>query len=620
MTRHRGVSWSMDVDREVSVTHHHLVWPAGGDAIHVSGGTETFLVRPPDAVWIRAAVPLTIRARSEVGIARFRAPSCPASWSRNAHLILDPGVTSLLEWLPAQVTRPWAPDVASAVTEQIALAHARTSVALPLPTDPSVRRAAMALLDDPSDRRDASEWAAEIGYAVRTFRRRFVVETGLAFTHWRAELRLRTAMSMLSSGERVETVARRCGYASATSFARAFRASTGLPPSRFSSDDGRSVQELRGDWPPVRDSTVQAGQVNLRLPVNPTIPRRSAALAAAGLVLLAAACGSDDDETDSTSPSASTGEAVDETAGGSAVSDPPDVEQESEDPSAEPAAASGTVTIEHAAGTAVVPAEPERVATISEVVAGHLLSVGIVPVAGPTAVGDWLQPYVDAGLVGDPDLSTIADIGFFGEFNLEALVESDPEVIIVEDWAIDSFEELDAIAPTVVVELPSNSDWQTAFDQTVAAVGADDAADEVRARYEALLDEVPESASDSVVTFIRGRAEGTFRLDALGGFGGSVAEAAGYRLDCGSASEDECRAGPVEFSNERLDVVTGDILVTTARRADESSSIQELIDGPLWETIPAVADGRIVELPQPVYNGGTYVAAELLLRAVIDAT
>jgi iron complex transport system substrate-binding protein len=321
-----------------------------------------------------------------------------------------------------------------------------------------------------------------------------------------------------------------------------------------------------------------------------------------GLGMLIAACGS------------TTAEEPDGTDDASAALDDAGVDTTSE--GSDPAGSAGDRrTIDHLAGSTDVPLMPERVATSSEVVAGHLVSAGLLPIAGPDEVADWLEPYATAGLLGDLDPGDITEI--YGEQpDLELLASLAPDLILIEEWELEQYDLYAAIAPTVVISRPTNADWKAAFDQAVAAAGIEEGAGAVRARYEALLDQVSPGAADTVVTFLRGSGPGQFRIDALGGFGGSVAEEAGYRVDVGGVSDEEAREGQITFSNERLDVVSGDLLVTTTQEEGGPSNIDELEASPLWDNIPAVATAQIVELPQSIYNGGTYVAAELLLEAL----
>lgn len=295
------------------------------------------------------------------------------------------------------------------------------------------------------------------------------------------------------------------------------------------------------------------------------------------------------------------------------------------DPAAAPegTAGSGGRTVEHAMGTVEVPEDPQRVATIGEVLAGHVASVGVQPVAGTDDVDEWLAPYASAGLLPGVTPEEIEQIGTTEEPDLERLAVLTPDLILIEESSAgELYDDLSRIAPTMVVTRESNAAWQETFDQTVEAVGRQDEAEQVRQRYRELFTEVPPDAAETEVTFLRGAGPGQFRLDVRSGFGGSVADEAGYGVDRGAASEEEELAsyGAIEYSNERLGVVDGDLLVTSTQEEGGPSNIEELTAGPLWGAIPAVRDGRVLELPQPVYNGGTYVAAELLLKALIEDT
>ncbi|MEM9516072.1 MAG: helix-turn-helix domain-containing protein, partial [Actinomycetota bacterium] len=127
--------------------------------------------------------------------------------------------------------------------------------------------------------------------------RRFVAETGLTFTLWRAQLRLQAAAALLSAGESVETVAMRCGYASTGGFARAFKAATGLTPSSFTAPPGPTLRFVRADWRIVRDDTQQAQEVIFSK--DGKAPYTTVAAPVSTGALLLASC-SDDQATNST--------------------------------------------------------------------------------------------------------------------------------------------------------------------------------------------------------------------------------------------------------------------------------------------------------------------------------
>lgn len=211
----------------------------------------------------------------------------------------------------------------------------------------------------------------------------------------------------------------------------------------------------------------------------------------------------------------------------------------------------------------------------------------------------------------------IASVGSSESPNLEALARVAPDLIVIETFAEELYPQLSRIAPTVVIERPSNAAWKQAFDQVVQAVGRTDEAPRVRERYQEEVERA--EATGTVIAFVRDAGDGSFRIDGTGAFAGSVAAEAGYPVDDGGQGGEPSDAGFVEFSGERLSVITGDLIVAPGfRPLAEGNSVAALERNPLWQGLPAVAAGRVLTVPGAVYNGGTYVAAELLLRAIAD--
>lgn len=115
---------------------------------------------------------------------------------------------------------------------------------LPSPVTPWLRAVTEALVADPADRRTVDAWALEARVSVRTFTRRFAAETGMSFSTWRSELRIRLAMSMLVTGADVGRTARSVGFDSLAAFSAAFRRQTGVSPRAFARSHG-SLTDLR---------------------------------------------------------------------------------------------------------------------------------------------------------------------------------------------------------------------------------------------------------------------------------------------------------------------------------------------------------------------------------------
>lgn len=280
--------------------------------------------------------------------------------------------------------------------------------------------------------------------------------------------------------------------------------------------------------------------------------------------------------------------------------------------------APATRTIEHPGGTSQIPVRAERVVSLSEVLAGHLVSVGLVPIGADEDIAAWLEAY-QALLAPDLDIGAIASASTAGEPHIEAIAALGPELILAETFFEEFYDRLAGIAPTVLIDRPTNADWKAAFDATVDAAGRQEEAQAVRDRYATARDRLAGQASPVEVAFIRSNGDGTFRIDGTSAFGGSVAADAGLAVTDAPPGVGDRSDGAVDVSDERLDVVTGDVIVLPARRLD-LDQVAVFSQNPLWPTLPAVQAERVLALPNPVYNGGTYVAAQLLLEAVAKGT
>lgn len=111
------------------------------------------------------------------------------------------------------------------------------SLYLPLPADRRLQRIAQALLADPGSDRTIDDWGTLVGASGRTLARLFVRETGLTFGAWRRQARLLDALSKLSDGQSVSSVARALGYDNPSSFTTMFKQALGTSPGKYFSRD-----------------------------------------------------------------------------------------------------------------------------------------------------------------------------------------------------------------------------------------------------------------------------------------------------------------------------------------------------------------------------------------------
>lgn len=144
--------------------------------------------------------------------------------------------------------------------------------------------------------------------------------------------------------------------------------------------------------------------------------------------------------------------------------------------------AAGTRTVEHAMGATEVPLEARRIVTLTDQNALlPLLELGVRPVASAGVIGeDGTELF---RRVEGYDTSDVAFVGDFIEPNLEAVAAQRPDLIVGYELT-EQYEELSAIAPTVLVQI-FDRPLTEALTDFAALVGEEDQAAERLADYEA---------------------------------------------------------------------------------------------------------------------------------------
>ncbi|MTD14901.1 ABC transporter substrate-binding protein [Nakamurella sp. YIM 132087] len=156
---------------------------------------------------------------------------------------------------------------------------------------------------------------------------------------------------------------------------------------------------------------------------------------------------------------------------------------------AEAPAADGTRTVTDALGEQItVPADPQRVVTLSEPTLDGVLALGITP-AGTTAGRgrSTVADYLPASAQQIPLLGTVA------QPNVEAIAAATPDLILVDGTSINNnpplIETLQEIAPTVQTGL-AGGDWEANFSLVAQALGKESDGDRVLADYHSRADEL----------------------------------------------------------------------------------------------------------------------------------
>ncbi|MEM7142513.1 MAG: ABC transporter substrate-binding protein [Actinomycetota bacterium] len=245
-------------------------------------------------------------------------------------------------------------------------------------------------------------------------------------------------------------------------------------------------------------------------------------------------------------------------------------------------------TVEHALGSSEIADAPERIVALAGTADfDALLALGVVPfgaasyypvnAAGGRSFAPWNQEYVG-------EVETF--VSAFNGLSLEALSALEPDLIVGQVGSVDdAYDQYSAIAPVAVHEYPT--DWREPIrifgdalaleEEAVAAIATIEA--EIAAIAERVPDPAPSVALitplvDQVVVYTRTGGPGP--ANALTEIGIDV---------IGTDS-------PISY--ERLgDLSDADWIVLFDFTLDP---LEPLLDDPLFNTLPAVQAGRVVQL------------------------
>lgn len=300
------------------------------------------------------------------------------------------------------------------------------------------------------------------------------------------------------------------------------------------------------------------------------------------LALVAAACGGDDDD-DTTST----------TNGGSETTDAGNGE-----------GAEGTRVVSTPRGDVEVPAAPERI-------------VALDPFATLQTLDDLGAPLVAAGSLAGGERKFVSEataalpaVGMGTELDHEAIAAARPDLIIGLESYGDDYDILSEIAPTVLVEL---GDWRDVVRSIADAAGLSDDAD---AAVGAIDDRVAELAAEleadadapTSISLVRVPSGGDVRV--YTSRWRNIAASAllsdlGLEMTGDGLSDDD--VSYVEVSPELLGDLDADVIVFYGGGGvlDADEAVDELEAQPLWQRIPAVADGRAQQVDADLWFSAT---------------
>lgn len=271
-----------------------------------------------------------------------------------------------------------------------------------------------------------------------------------------------------------------------------------------------------------------------------------------------------------------------------------------------------------------VPATPQRIVTLHDSsLTIPLIELGIVPV-GAFSRSSEDGPYMRgaATLTGiEFSNSEIADVGG-SPADIEAITALEPDLIITSTFQQTPLEQLEAIAPTVVVEDNMRGELAT-FESIAELTGTGDRLDILKSRYDNQIQQIRDVLGDREVSAsIILTAEGQIQAWHTYGVIGKVLRDAGFTFpDVIDRIEGSDR---VHFSGEQLQAFDADFMFLTydaPRGQAPSQAIADIetVTPNFCQFLSACQNERFVLLPREDAVARSYTAAGMMASAVLAA-
>ncbi|MBG9736927.1 ABC transporter substrate-binding protein [Paenibacillus alvei] len=238
----------------------------------------------------------------------------------------------------------------------------------------------------------------------------------------------------------------------------------------------------------------------------------------------------------------------------------------------------------------------KRIAVLSIPFTSDLLALGITPIGAVTQKGKEFLPHV-ADL-----LQHTQNLGNSQDPNLEALVNAEPDLIIAQEELIKGKDELEKIAPTMVLSF-KQSTWEEQLQQLGKALGKEKEAEVFIADYKqkaAIAKESIEQALGDETVLVLRVMKKELRVYGLDrNYGSLLYRDLGIKPAKGLENIGRGKEGPQAISSEVLpDFDPDHILLEVAADSAAQQLFKELEDSAIWKNLKAVKNSNVHAIAQ----------------------
>ena len=274
-----------------------------------------------------------------------------------------------------------------------------------------------------------------------------------------------------------------------------------------------------------------------------------------------------------------------------------------------------TVTVTDVRGEVEIPADPQRIVDLSG--NSDILSILGYDVIG-TANSDAydytkLPSYLEETLSG----AEILGYSYQDTMDVEAIMNLNPDLIVISTIQEKMYDQLSEIAPTVMIQLEALN-WKDDVRALGKVFGKEEVANEWIANYEAKAKEAgdkikSEFGEDTTYLSILANPNGFNVFDGAG-FGDVLYSDMGLAKPVGMPEQTDVSLPVVSY--EGLASIQADYIFVMG----SNEELAQIKSNPIWNSLPAVKEGHVIELPSsPYFNQGySSIGRELLVNEIGD--
>jgi iron complex transport system substrate-binding protein len=265
-------------------------------------------------------------------------------------------------------------------------------------------------------------------------------------------------------------------------------------------------------------------------------------------------------------------------------------------------------SVRHAMGETKFKEAPARVVALDTGEMDAVVNLGLKPVGIIEWAGASMPDYLKSGLVGANIVGTIA------EPDIEAIAALNPDLLLTNKQRHEAiFSTLSAVAP-VVYGARAGLVWRHNFELYAKALGREEQGAAIVKSYEDRVRDQNQRLPSPrpAVSVVRVRENQTLSYYQRANFLGGILTDLGFPRP---ASQNVDDFGLNEQSLETIgEFGGGDVIVLSVIGGEGNQLADQLKASALWRQLPAVREGRVLEVDDNVWIAGLgYIAAGLIL-------